>query len=267
MSGGSSFYWAMRLLPAEQRAAMFALYGYCRRLDDIADGDAPMDTRRAKLSVMRGAVAALFETGVALDPTLVALKPAIDRFALPRAELDALIDGMEMDVNGPLTAPSLAELRLYCRRVAGSVGMLAVRIFGRPDADELAVVLGEALQLTNILRDVAEDAGLGRLYLPAEALHAAGMHFLTPRAVLTHPALPAACAMVAEMAEDDFRAAEAQLARLGRHALLPARVMMATYRRQLARLVRNNWRHPETPPRLGRFTRLWIALTVAAAGS
>lgn len=266
MSGGSSFYWAMRLLPAGQRAAMFALYGYCRHLDDIADGDDPVDVRRAKLAVMRGAVAALFETGMALDPTLAALQPAIDRFTLPRAELEALIDGMEMDVNGPLTAPDMAELRLYCRRVAGSVGMLAVRIFGRTDADDLAVVLGEALQLTNILRDVAEDAELGRLYLPAEALHAAGLHFLTPRAVLVHPALPAACAMVAEMAEENFRDAETELRRLGPHGLLPARVMLATYRRQLARLVRHGWRHPERPPRLGRFTRLWIALTVAAAG-
>lgn len=265
MSSGSSFYWAMRLLPSDQRAAMFALYGYCRRLDDIADGNDPVDMRRAKLAVMRGAIAALFETGIALDPILAALKPAIDHFALPRAELEALIDGMEMDVNAPLTAPGMEELRLYCRRVAGSVGMLAVRIFGRPDAEDLAVTLGEALQLTNILRDVAEDAGLGRLYLPTQALHAAGMVVHSPRAVLTHPALPVACAMVADMAEENFRTTEAELARLGRHRLLPARVMMATYREQLARLVRHGWRHPHTPPRLSRLTRLWIALKVAAS--
>lgn len=273
MSGGSSsFYWAMRLLPRPQREAMFALYGYCRMLDDIADGDSDggdgsLDARRARLAVVRGAVAALFETGVALEPTLAALAPAIRRYDLPRAELEALIDGMESDVNGPLTAPSLAELRLYCRRVAGSVGLLAVRIFGRPDAGDLAVALGEALQLTNILRDVAEDARLGRLYLPAEALDAAGILIQSPRAVLTHPALPAACAQVADLAEQAFRRADIEFARLGRARLLPALVMMATYRRLLARLVQHGWRKPERPPRLWRLTRLWIALRAVAAGS
>lgn len=267
MSGGSSFYWAMRLLPRSRRQAMFALYGYCRMLDDVADGADSIETRRARLAVVRGAVAALYETGVALEPTLAALAPAIRRYDLPRAELEALIDGMEMDVNGPLTAPSLAELRLYCRRVAGAVGLLAVRIFERPEADRFAIVLGEALQLTNILRDVAEDSRLGRLYLPAEALNVAGIAVQTPRAVLTHPALPAACALVAQWAEEDFREAEAELARLGRTRLLPAVVMMATYRRQLARLVAHDWREPERPPRLSRLTRLWIALRVAAAGS
>jgi phytoene synthase len=257
----------MRLLPRPRREAMFALYGYCRVLDDIADGNDSTEVRRARLAVMRGAVAALFETGVALHPTLAALAPAIRRFDLPRAELEALIDGMETDVNGPLTAPSLAELRLYCRRVASSVGLLAIRIFGRPEAEALALALGEALQLTNILRDVAEDAHLGRLYLPAEALHAAGMVVHTPQAVLTHPALPAACAMVAELAEEDFQAAEAELRRLGRTGLFPAVVMMATYRNLLARLRLAAWRRPEQPPRLGRLVRLWIALRVAAAGS
>ncbi|MGE5517315.1 MAG: squalene/phytoene synthase family protein [Bacteroidota bacterium] len=267
MSGSSSFYWAMRLLPHTRRQAMFALYGYCRMLDDIADGDQSADIRRARLAVVRGAVAALYETGVALEPSLAALAPFIRRYDLPRAELEALIDGMDSDVNGPLTAPSLAELRLYCRRVAGSVGLLAVRIFERPDAEALALSLGEALQLTNILRDVAEDARMGRLYLPAEALYAAGIHHHTPRAVLTHPALPVACAMVAEAAEENFQRAEAELAGLGRTRLLTAVVIMATYRRLLAQLVARGWRRPEQPFRLSRLTRLWIALRAVAIGS
>ncbi|HTH17156.1 MAG TPA: squalene/phytoene synthase family protein, partial [Magnetospirillum sp.] len=247
-----------------RREAMFALYGYCRMLDDVADGGGSAEHRLARLAVVRGAVAALFETGVALEPTLAALAPAIRRYDLPRAELEALIDGMESDVNRPLTPPNLAELRLYCRRVAGSVGMLAVRIFGRPEAEGLAVALGEALQLTNILRDVAEDARLRRLYLPAEALNMAAIVVRTPQAVVSHPALPAACTLVAELAEEDYRTAEAELARLGRKGLFPAVVMMATYRRQLTRLVHDRWRTPERPPRLGGLARLWIALRVAA---
>lgn len=256
----------MRLLPRRRRDAMFALYAYCRALDDIADCAAPQDTRRARLAVMRGAVAAFYETGVALAPELATLAPAIHHFDLPRAELEALIDGMESDVNAPLTAPTMAELRLYCRRVAGSVGLLAVRIFERPEAEGFALALGEALQLTNILRDVAEDAQLGRLYLPAEALHAAGMTVHSPRAVLTHPALPQACAMVAQWAEEDFQQAEGELTRLGRARLLPAVMMMATYRRQLGRLLERGWRDPTRPPRLSSLTRLWIALRVATVG-
>lgn len=268
MSGrSSSFYWAMRLLPPARRKAMFALYGYCRMLDDVADSNEPTDTRRARLAVVRGALAALHETGVCLDPTLAALAPAIRQYDLPRAELEALIDGMESDVNGPLTAPTWEQLQLYCRRVAGSVGMLAIRIFGRPDAGTFAVTLGEALQLTNILRDVAEDTRLGRLYLPVQALDAAGILIHSPRAVLTHPALPAACSIVAQRAKTAFEEANAELTRIGRKRLLPAIMMMATYRRQLARLEERGWRDPERPPRLSRLSRLWIALRVAAAGS
>lgn len=265
MSRRSSFYWAMRLLPGPRRDAMFAVYGYCRALDDIADGAGDAEGKRARLAVMRGAVAALFETGVPLHPTLAALAPAIRRYELPRAEFDAVIDGMEMDVDGPLTAPSMDELALYCRRVAGAVGLLAVRVFDRPDADRLAVLLGEALQLTNILRDVAEDAELGRLYLPAEILAEAGIAARDPGGVLGHPALPAACAALARIAERRYAEAEAELARIGRAGLWPAVAMMATYRVQLARLVRAGWRHPEAPPRLGRLLRLWIALRAAAA--
>lgn len=265
MKRRSSFYWAMRLLPAERRAAIFALYDYCRLLDDIADDPGAADTKRARLAVIRGAVAALFETGIALEPCLATLAPAIRRHALPRAELDAVIAGMEMDVNGPLTAPGMTELQLYCRRVAGSVGLLIVHIFERPDAERFALLVGEALQLTNILRDVAEDAALGRLYLPAELLAQAGIVTPGPQAVLSHPALPAACAALALVAERRFVEAEAELARIGRVRLWPAIAMMATYRVLLARLIQAGWQDPDHPPRLGRWTRLWIALRAAAS--
>ncbi|MGE5546373.1 MAG: squalene/phytoene synthase family protein [Solirubrobacterales bacterium] len=258
----SSFYWAMRLLPAERREAMFAVYAYCRALDDIADGPQAAEEKRARLAVVRGALAAFFETGVALDPLIAALAAPIRRFDLPRAELEALIDGMEADVAAPPMAPSMDELRLYCRRVAGSVGLLAVHVFERPDARDFALSLGEAMQFTNILRDVAEDAALGRLYLPAELLEQAVILARDPQAVLAHAGLPRACARLAALAEERFGDAEAELRRIGRKRLWPAVAMMATYRTQLAWLVRHGWRGPA--PRVGRFTRLWIALKAAA---
>jgi phytoene synthase len=173
---------------------------------------------------------------------------------------------MEMDVDGPLVAPSLETLRLYCRRVAGAVGLLAVRIFSRPDAQDFAVLLGEALQLTNILRDVAEDAAEGRLYLPAEMLDQATILSRDPAKVAAHPGLPRACALLAALAEERFAAAEAELVRIGRAGLWPAVVMMATYRALLSRLVRHRWKPGTPPPRLGSAMRLWIALKTAAAG-
>lgn len=261
---GSSFYWAMRLLPAERRQAMFALYAYCRGLDDIADGPDAPEAKRVRLRVMRGVVAALYETGTALDPLVAPLAPAITRFDLPRAELEALIDGMEMDVEGPPVAPSMEVLRLYCRRVAGAVGLLAVNVFGRPDARDFAVILGEALQLTNILRDVREDAAVGRLYLPAEVLDEAHILARQPQAVLTHPGLGRACSLLARLAERRFIEAEEELARIGRHGLWPAAVMMATYRAQLALLARHGWR-AGVAPRVGAIRRLFIALKTAVA--
>lgn len=257
----TSFYWPMRLLPTDRREAMFALYAYCRGLDDVADDPGPTDAKRARLAVLRGAVAALYETGIVLDPLLVPLKPVIARFDLPKAELIALIDGMEMDVDGPIVAPSIEDLGLYCRRVAGSVGMLAVRIFGRPDADKLAVILGEALQLTNILRDVEEDAALGRVYIPGEMLERAVILTREPAALLAHPGLRRARALLGAEAEAKFDEAEAELARLGRRGLWPAAVMMATYRAQLHRLAHAGWQGPV--PRLGSAARLWIALRTA----
>jgi phytoene synthase len=255
----SSFYWAMRLMPVARRQAMFALYDYCRVLDDVADGPQPAEVKRARLNAFRHDVAALYSGGTVVAPEVAGLAPAVERFTLQRPELEALIDGMEMDVDGPVVAPSLDRLRLYCRRVAGAVGMLAVRIFGRSEAETLAVALGEALQFTNILRDVAEDAGLGRLYLPAELLSEAGIADHRPATVVRHPALPRVCDALATMAEGRFGEAEAEITRLGRRGLWPAMVMAATYRAQLSRLRAHGW-HPGPPPRVGRLEKLAIAL-------
>src|SRR5262249_5867368 len=121
----------------------------------------------------------------------------VKRFALARADFIALIDGMEMDANGPIVAPDWATLRLYCARVAGAVGLLSVKTYGLPDAEgkALADALGEAVQLTNILRDIDEDTGLGRLYLPAELLRQHGVP-ATPAGAIAHPALGAVAAEV-----------------------------------------------------------------------
>ncbi|KAA5608176.1 presqualene diphosphate synthase HpnD [Rhodovastum atsumiense] len=250
----------MVVLPPDRRHAMFAIYAFCRIVDDIADDPAPFETRRRRLDEWRGRVAALFR-GEATDAVTRVLLRAIAAFDLRQADFEAVIDGMQMDAETVIVAPDLATFDLYCDRVAAAVGRLSVRAFGDASAaaDEVAWHLGRALQATNILRDIAEDAARGRLYLPREFLDAAGVP-ADPGAVLGHPGLPAACAQLAALAHARFRDADAAMARCGRRAMKPARLMGGMYNAILARLERRGWERPEQPVRVPRWQKLWIAL-------
>jgi len=260
-ASGSSFYWSMRLLPRAKRDAMYAIYAFCREVDDIADGDALPAAKLAELQGWRAEIAALF-AGRPSRPTTCALALAVSRFDLPRAEFDAMIDGMEMDAGERMRAPSLAELERYCRCVAGAVGMLSVQVFGTrgPRLEQGALALGEALQLTNILRDLTEDARRGRLYLPRELLQRHCISGSDPGLVLAHQALPKVCAALAERARQRFADAERLLAAGDRRQLRPALVMMQVYRRTLERLIARGWQRLDQPVRVARPERLWLAL-------
>jgi len=189
-ASGSSFYAAMRILPREQREAMFQIYSFCRQVDDIADSDGPRPERLAALQQWRDDIDALYQGRP--PARLRDYVPSVRRFDLQREDFLAIVDGMEMDVPQDIRAPDLATLDLYCDRVASAVGRLSVRVFGlaRDDGILLAHHLGRALQLTNILRDVDEDAGIGRLYLPREGLLHAGITSDDPLKVMADPALP-----------------------------------------------------------------------------
>ncbi len=167
----ANFYYGMRLLPPEKRAALFAIYAFARRVDDIGDGTLAVEEKRRQLD----AAAASLSAGPDGDLVLVALHDAEQRFPLPRQSLLDLIEGVRMDVDGT-SYERFEDLVIYCRRVAGSIGRLCVAVFGADGANagELADDLGVALQLTNILRDVREDAARGRTYLPAEDLERFG---------------------------------------------------------------------------------------------
>ena len=264
---GTSFYWAMRLLPEARRRAMYAIYAFCREVDDIADGPGEPAGKLSRLEGWRREVAAIY-AGRPERPTGLALLAAVRRFGLPRAELLAVIDGMAMDAGGTIRAPDLATLVLYCRRVAGAVGLLSLPAFGSTSAaaPAFAVALGEALQLTNILRDLDEDAARDRLYLPAELLALAGIVARAPLAVLADPALPVACAALAERAERRFAEAD----RLQRDepdpALRPAILMMKVYERMLARLRARGFAAPRPPVRIPRPERAWIAFRYGLLG-
>ena len=197
-ASGSSFYAGMRVLPKAEREAMFAVYGFCRQVDDIADDlEGERAERRAGLDAWRADIEALY---AGRDPGRAALvAEPVRRFGLRKADFLAVIDGMQMDADEDIRAPAMAKLDLYCDRVASAVGRLSVRIFGMDDGpgEALAHHLGRALQLTNILRDLDEDAGMGRLYLPRELLDAVGMTSSDPVAVVSDPRVDAACRALA----------------------------------------------------------------------
>ncbi len=259
-ASGSSFYAAMRILPKTQRTAMYEIYAYCRAVDDIADDLGPAAARKEQLRQWRSDVRSLYSSTT--PPHLHGLKTAIQNFDLCQHDFLTIIDGMEMDVGDPIRAPDLATLDLYCDRVASAVGRLSVRVFGieGDDGDKLAHHLGRALQLTNILRDLDEDAAIGRLYLPSEALHDAGIATSEPIAVLSHSALAKACESVAEKARQHYLEADKIMARCPRRNTRAPSIMSEAYKLILDALTHRGWNPLRTPVRVGKLQLLWILL-------
>ena len=259
----SSFYSAMRILPHEQREAMFLIYSFCRKVDDIADSELPRDQRRNGLDVWRADINALYDGSK--TPKLADYLPVIKRFGLRRDDFLAIIDGMAMDAAEDIRAPDLAKLDLYCDRVASAVGRLSVRVFGLNDVDGIALAhhLGRALQLTNILRDLDEDAGLGRLYLPKEFLAQAGIASSEPAAVLASPALPKACKPLVERARSHYAEAEAIMRRNPRKLVKAPRIMGKVYGKILDLLADRGFTAPRNAVSVGTAAKLGILLRYA----
>jgi phytoene synthase len=262
-ASGSSFYAAMRILPHAQREAMFQIYSFCRQVDDIADSDGPREERLAALQRWREDIDALYQGDP--PPRLRDYAASVQRFGLLREDFLAIVDGMEMDVPQDSRAPDLATLDLYCDRVASAVGRLSVRVFGlaQDDGILLAHHLGRALQLTNILRDIDEDAAIGRLYLPREGLLHAGITLTDPLEVIADPALPRVCAPLIERARAHFEKADEVMSRNPRRVVRAPRIMSKYYRAILELLVARGFDSPRTPVRLDKMARIAILLRYA----
>ncbi|WP_445166233.1 presqualene diphosphate synthase HpnD [Mycolicibacterium sp. Dal123E01] len=171
-----NFHYGIRLLPPAKRSALCAVYALARRIDDIGDGDLPLEQKRTELTLVRKSLDCLEDSS---DPVLLALADSMRRFPIPISALEELVDGVQMDVDGT-TYKDFDDLVVYCRRVAGSVGRLCLSIFGSvdPKTSSYADQLGIALQQTNILRDVREDLLNGRIYLPQSELDRFGVQLI-----------------------------------------------------------------------------------------
>lgn len=259
-ASGSSFFWAMRRLPVEKRNAMYAIYAFCREVDDIADNPGVADEKRLKLGQWRAEIQRLYAD---IPRTIVgrALAQPIDQFGLRQQDFGAVIAGMEMDAGDRVRIADIDELTLYCDRVASAVGRLSTRVFGLdPEiGDKLAFAQGQALQLTNILRDVVEDMARDRLYLPTDLLTAHGIEDTDDLdAVLRHPGLPRVCELLADVVARRFSEARG-LARLcDRDAVRPAVMMLEVYGRIFAKMTKDKRRDLHAPVRLSAVTKLWV---------
>jgi presqualene diphosphate synthase len=262
-AAGSSFYTAMRILPRVQREAMFEIYSFCRRVDDIADSNMRRAERFAGLARWRSDIDALY---AGRPPAgLEGLAAAVRTYSLRKDDFLDIIAGMEMDAVEDIRAPDWNKLDLYCDRVASAVGRLSVRVFGVEEqlGRSLAHHLGRALQLTNILRDIDEDAAIGRLYLPREALDEAKIGSTEPLCVIESPSLPAACSPVVDRAREHFSQAEAIMARCPRRNVRAPRVMGAVYRAILEGMVSRGWSPPRHRVRVNRMQLIAIILKYA----
>jgi presqualene diphosphate synthase len=264
---GSSFYTAMRLMPKPEREAMFAIYMFCRLVDDIADdGTRPRPARAAALAEWRRDLDTLYAGRPAGEASF--LQGPLQAYGLKQADFLAVIDGMEMDVAADIRAPDMATLELYCDRVAVAVGRLSTRVFGMEEAPgvELAHQLGRALQLTNILRDLDEDAAIGRLYLPRELLVRAGIEGTEPGAVIGDARVDGACRALAAQALDYFAAADRLMRSRPRGNLLAPRLMGAVYRALLDRMLSEGWTPPRRRVRIGKPYLLYLVARCSVFG-
>ncbi|MEA2624139.1 MAG: 15-cis-phytoene synthase [Candidatus Binatota bacterium] len=236
----TSFYSAFRLLPAARRDALYAVYAFCRAVDDAVDDADPCDAPRA-IAGWREELERCYR-GAPTHPITSAIAASLERFPIPRAALGAILEGVEMDLTRA-RYETFAELEVYCRRVASAVGLAAIEIFGyrSPLTREYAVRLGIALQLTNILRDVSEDAARGRVYLPEEDLarfdYPAGDLFLGIYNRRFRSLMEFEC----ERARSYYRGAEAVLAPVDVPRLRSAELMRRTYEEVLDRIVAEDY--------------------------
>ena len=259
----SSFYAAMRILPAAQRDAMFLIYSFCRQVDDVADSDRPHEQRQRELVQWRKDIDAVY---AGQPPAHLADYPkTIQQFDLQREDFLAIIDGMDMDAQEDIRAPDFTTLDLYCDRVASAVGRLSVNVFGLPRTDGVALAyhLGRALQLTNILRDIDEDAGIGRLYLPREALYHAGITSFDPHTVAAAPSLPKVCESLVVRAREHYKQASAIMDRHPRRIVKAPRIMGKYYGSILDLLVARGFASPREPVRVNKLARIAILLRYA----
>lgn len=260
-ASGSSFFLPMLLLPPARREAMLALYAFCRETDDVADEIEDSERSGALLKAWAQEIEFLYE-GNATHPVCKALVEPVREYSLKKQYFLDILEGFDMDRSGVMVRPTLEQLERYCYCVASCVGLLSVSIFGykSPNIPNFALHLGHAFQLTNILRDVAEDADRGRIYLPKELLLKYKLEEVQPENLVSTPGIELVCAEMGTMARNHFDEASKSLPREERANMRPALLMRCIYEAYFTRIEANDFRVDKPYKRLGTFTKLALIL-------
>lgn len=262
----SSFTRSMLILPRDKRDGMLTLYAFCRVVDDAVDEEPNPEKAAQNLDYWRHQLDCIYHDNGAPDsPVSQALANTIQQFHLPESFLREIIAGVDMDRNTGMLRPSEAKLEQYCYRVAGCVGLLSLHIFGcqHDNSSHYALALGQALQRTNILRDIRQDAGNGRIYLPLELLTRHSLDQVTPDQLADHPDLPAACREFGLLAREYFFEAERLLPSEENARLRPARMMQNVYQRYLDKMEAAHWKISQQPLHLNFLDKTRLLLRAA----
>ena len=260
---GSSFFWGMHILPIKERQAIYTLYAFCRHIDDIVDGSSSLSHKLELLDAWRKEIDNIYDKKVPASEIGRNIYKNCMRFNLPKNELVSLLDSISMDLPKPIQAPSLEEFKRYCLGVACAPGSLTLRILGCKDENlikELSVSLGLAMQITNILRDVRDDALIGRLYIPLEFLHKADITSTDPMTVVVDKNLARAREELAKIAEENYAKAFASIKKLDRKTSRNIRAIAYIYKRYFDIMQDRGWEIISPKPQIGRFIKMFLVL-------
>jgi len=259
---GSSFFWSMRLLPKPKREAMYTIYAFCSHIDNIIDGSMSIKEKQELLKSWREEIDNIYNKVPTTEIGRRIYKNCM-RFHLPKEEFLKLIDSISMDIPQPLQAPKMDDFLKYCRGVAGVPGNLSLRIFGCQDEniiETLATSLGNALQITNILRDVKEDAKSNRLYIPREYLIKADISSKDPNEVIVDKNLSIAREELAKMAAEDYAKAGQIISFLDKKTARPVRAITAIYKKYFDIMQNRGWEIISPKPQISKFNKFSLAL-------
>jgi len=257
---GTTFYWGMRMLPKRKSNSMFVIYAFCRIVDDISDGKLRKMKKVQKLRQWKKEIENIYKNKKLTEPMANPLSVVIKEFRLQKKYFLAIIDGMEMDAREKMVSPTERELKIYCQRVATSVGLLSIKIFGADNRNSqvYAKKLGNAFQLTNILRDLKEDSDRKRSYLPKQLLKKHRINEVESKKILEHPNIRKVCSDLAKRAKKFFREAKIVIKKCDKQSLRPAAIMCDLYEEILNSLIQRGWNNVDEPIKITKAKKLWL---------
>lgn len=260
---GRTVFWGMKFLPKAKREALYTLFAFVRHLEDVMESPIDIEEKKEILSIWRQELDNIFDKKVPATDIGRRIYKNCMRFKLPKAEFLYLVDSISANIDTPLQAPSLKQLSGYCRGVGGMTGSLSLRVFGCRDEKiikELSTSLGLALQITNILRNVKEDAQNDRLYIPMELLEKANITTTDPKSVVVDKNLAAARQELAAIAAENYQKAYEILGHLDKSTARPLRLIADLYKRYFDIMEKRGWEIISPKPRLNKFYKLQILL-------